>query len=157
MKQPAYLALLLVTIPTLAVGATPHVVLAEADVSVNSIEQQLQSSGFDPKATKSFIHQAQAAAKKRDARQLVSLVRFPFTLYEAGRPLITYHQPEALMRDFPLIFTKPVLAGLEKANYQSLFVNGNGAMVSDGLIWFDQRKDGIKIKAINGDRTPLKR
>jgi hypothetical protein len=121
-----------------------------------AIDEQLTRSGFDPQATRSFITQIRTAAARRDAKKLVSLVRFPLTLYEVGKPLITYHQPEALMRDFSLVFTDPVLQDLQQARDVNLFVNGNGAMIGNGAIWFDQRQDGIKIKAINGDREPLK-
>ena len=29
-------------------------------------------------------------------------------------------------------------------------------MIGNGAVWFDEREDEIRIKAINGDREPLK-
>lgn len=120
------------------------------------LDEQLKRSGFEPEATRSFLSQLRIAADRRNAQDLVSRVRFPFTLYDLGKPLITYHQPEALLRDFPLVFTEPVLQDIKQVDQTKLFVNGDGAMIGNGTVWFDQRQDGIKIIAINSDRSPLK-
>ena len=47
------------------------------------------------------------------------------------------------------MFTPAVLAAIGKADYGSLFIRDQGAMIGDGEVWFTGGAGGIKISAIN--------
>ncbi|MGB7251182.1 MAG: hypothetical protein WBC73_19770 [Phormidesmis sp.] len=104
----------------------------------------------DPQAVKEFVAQIRAAGVAGDRNTIVNLVHYPFTTYAAGEPLNTYRTPDELLADFDQVVTAPVITAMANADYGSLFVNYQGAMIGDGEVWFSQFDDGIKIKAING-------
>ncbi|MBW4518898.1 MAG: hypothetical protein KME16_04240 [Scytolyngbya sp. HA4215-MV1] len=113
------------------------------------IDRSLELSGIDPQAAKEFVAKLRSAAIKSDRKALVALVRFPFTTYANGHPKLTYRRAQDLLHDFHRVFTPKVLRAMRQAEYARLFVNAQGAMIGNGEVWFDQRQDGIKIRAIN--------
>ena len=115
----------------------------------SSIDARLEQNGIVPRSAKDFVAKMRSAAHKNDRSALVALVRFPFTTYDNGRPKVTYHRPQELLRDFNWVFTAKVLKAMRQAEYSRLFVNAQGAMIGNGEVWFDQQQDGVKIKAIN--------
>ncbi len=147
-------ALLVLSIAVLGFGLAPIAVHAEQDVQTDSpselpIAERLKSNGMNPDATKKFVQQMRSAAQINDRKALVGMIRYPFTTYDVGKPVITYHRQQEVLRDFNLIFTTRVLKTMREANYEALFVRDQGAMIGSGEAWFNQRKDGIKFSAIN--------
>jgi hypothetical protein len=147
--------LLVLSIATLGLGVTSIVVSAEQDVPISDypverpIAERLQINGMDPEATKKFVQNIRSAAKINDRKALAGMIRYPFTTYDMGKPVLTYHRQQEVLRDFNLIFTTSVLQAMREANYETLFVRDQGAMIGHGEAWFNQRKDGIKFSAIN--------
>jgi hypothetical protein len=148
-------AIVILSIATLGLGVNPIVVNAEQDVQIprypdeRPIAERLQSNGMDPEATKKFVQNMRSAAQINDRKALVGMIRYPFTTYDVGKPVITYHRQTEVLRDFNLIFTPKVLKTMREAQYENLFVRDQGAMIGSGEAWFNQRKDGIKFSAIN--------
>ncbi|HEY9647849.1 MAG TPA: hypothetical protein V6C88_15845 [Chroococcidiopsis sp.] len=142
-----------------AIAQTPSAAESPSLDESSEVDSRLFLAGMeDPEEVRAFLANLRQSAVMRGSRQarlrqrqaLVAMVRYPFTTYdEPGVPGVTYHRPEALLRDFERVFTPPVLNAMRHAQYEELFINGQGAMISDGRVWFDQREDGIKIKAIN--------
>lgn len=120
-----------------------------------ALEQQLADAGLETDVTQQFVSQLRMAALQNDRQTLVNLVRFPFTTYDHGEPTVTYHNAEALLQHFDWVFTARVIKVMQEAHYDRLFVNQDGVMLGDGEVWFDQREDGIKVKAINGWTTDI--
>jgi hypothetical protein len=147
--------LLVLSIATLGLGVTSIVVSAEQDVQISDypverpIAERLQINGMDPEATKKFVQNMRSAAKINDRKALAGMIRYPFTTYDMGKPVLTYHRQQEVLRDFNLIFTTSVLQTMREANYETLFVRDQGAMIGHGEAWFNQQKDGIKFSAIN--------
>jgi hypothetical protein len=148
-------AIVILSIATLGLGMTPIVVNAEQDVQIprypdeRPIAERLQINGMDPEATKKFVQNMRSAAKINDRKALAGMIRYPFTTYDRGKPVLTYHRQQEVLRDFNLIFTPRVLKTMREAKYETLFVRDQGAMIGSGEAWFNQRKDGIKFNAIN--------
>ena len=148
-------ALLVVSITIVGLGIAPIAVQAEQDVQISDspterpIAERLQSNGMNPEATKKFVQNMRSAAQINDRKALVGMIRYPFTTYDVGKPVITYHRQTEVLRDFNLIFTPKVLKTMREAQYENLFVRDQGAMIGSGEAWFNQRKDGIKFSAIN--------
>jgi hypothetical protein len=150
---------LLILVSVMGLGFTPiagstEIALPAAAMSLQvaqtiPIDARLEQNGIAPQAAKDFVAKMRSAANKTDRSALVALVRFPFTTYDNGRPKVTYHRPQELLRDFNWVFTAKVLKAMRQAEYSRLFVNAQGAMIGNGEVWFDQRPDGVKIKAIN--------
>ena len=103
----------------------------------------------NPQDARNFLAQMRSAANDVDPLALAELVHYPFVTYDSGRPVKTYATPTDLLRDFEQIFTPRVITAMRDAQYSELFVNYQGAMISNGTVWFFQYSEGIKIKAIN--------
>lgn len=150
---------LYITPQSRAIAQTPAVTESPSLDDSSEVDRRLFLAGMeDPQEVRTFLSNLRQSAVIRGSRQarlgqrqaLVAMVRYPFTIYdEPGVPGVTYHRSEALLRDFDRVFTPPVLDAMRHAQYEELFINAQGAMISDGRVWFDQREDGIKIKAIN--------
>jgi hypothetical protein len=136
-------------------GLEPIAVNAEQEVQSPRypgeppIAERLQNNGMNPEATKKFVQKMRSAAQINDRKALVSMIRYPFTTYDVGKPVMTYHRQQEVLRDFNLLFTPRVMKTMREANYETLFVRDQGAMIGSGEAWFNQRKDGIKFSAIN--------
>ncbi len=149
-------ALLVISIASVGLGIAPIGVNAEQDVQIlnddlsdRPIAERLEINGMNPEATKKFVQNMRSAAQINDRKALVGMIRYPFTTYDVGKPVITYHRQKEVLRDFNLIFTPRVLKRMREAKYETLFVRDQGAMIGSGEAWFNQRKDGIKFSAIN--------
>jgi hypothetical protein len=146
-------AIVVLSIAALGLGVTPIAVSAEQDISDYPVErpiaERLQNNGMNPEATKKFVQNMRSAVQINDRKALVGMIRYPFTTYDIGKPVLTYHRQQEVLRDFDLIFTTKVLKAMREANYETLFVRDQGAMIGHGEAWFNQRKDGIKFSAIN--------
>jgi hypothetical protein len=103
----------------------------------------------NPQDARDFLEQMRSAATTLDPEALAGLVHYPFVTYNNGRIVKTYATPAELLLDFEQIFTTRVITAMRNAQYSELFVNSQGAMISNGTIWFFQYSEGIKIKAIN--------
>lgn len=103
----------------------------------------------NPQDARNFLAQMRSAASNVDPLALAELVHYPFVTYDSGRPVKTYATSTDLLRDFEQIFTPRVITAMRDAQYSELFVNYQGAMISNGTVWFFQYSEGIKIKAIN--------
>ena len=116
----------------------------------DDIAERLKIAGIDsPQAAKDFLDSMQTAAAKEDKAAIANLVRYPFTTYKAGEVQREYSDPSELIADFDNVVTAGVLAEIQNASYEDIFVNYQGAMIGNGAVWFMNYDEGIRIKAIN--------
>ncbi|MEM9947576.1 MAG: hypothetical protein AAF810_16180 [Cyanobacteria bacterium P01_D01_bin.36] len=116
----------------------------------NNADIRLEMAGIaDPQEAKDFLAQMSTAAAKGDRDAIAGLIRYPFTTYDTGNVQKEYGSPPAFLADFDEIVTDNVLAVMQNASYDDLFVNYQGAMIGNGAVWFMKYDEGVRIKAIN--------
>ena len=129
-----------------AVAIAPEPTEAE-----KAVTERLAVAGIeDPQATKDFIAKMREAASAGDKETIASLVRYPFTTYDAGEPIDTYETASDLLANYEQVVTPDVIEAMAAARYADLFANYQGAMIGNGAVWFSQFGDEIEITAING-------
>lgn len=144
--------------PSQANGPEASVSETEQSVSEQEVSDRLSMIGLEnPQALKAFLSQLREAAlalqtNSQDSAARAALanrVAYPLTLYRVGEPYKTYQNATELLADFDQVFTAQVLATLAEANYSSLFVNYQGAMLGNGEVWLGAFDEGIEIFAVN--------
>jgi hypothetical protein len=115
-----------------------------------AIAQRLAIAGInDPQAVKDFVAEMNSAAAAADPQAIAALVHYPFAIYDNGNIVKTYETSADLLADFDQVVTPSVITAMSQATYEDLFINYQGAMISNGAVWFGQFDEGLKILAIN--------
>lgn len=114
------------------------------------VDTRLYMAGIeDNQVARDFLARLKSAARAGDRQSLAGMIRYPLTIYANGQELVTYEGAAELLENFAAVFTPAVMSAIEGAEYQTLFVNGQGAMIGDGEIWFDGWDGAVLIKAVN--------
>ena len=122
----------------------------DPDGPCDGVDERLDMASIDsPKEARTFLSDLKKAAEADDKAELAAMVRYPLTIYDNGKAVKTYDDAAALEADFGKVFTPAVLSAIEKAEYGSLFIRDQGAMIGDGEVWFTGGPDGVRISAIN--------
>lgn len=146
MIRAAVLALFLAVAPAQAQSAAD----CARHLSPCHVDTRLHMAGIeDNQDARDFLAHLKAAARDDDRQSLAAMIRYPLTIYADGQEVATYLGAEALLADFDAVFTPPVMGAIEAAEYETLFVNDQGAMIGDGELWFDGWDGQIAVKAIN--------
>jgi hypothetical protein len=103
----------------------------------------------DAKEAARFLSALQNATETADRRQLLEMIRFPFTIWNSGKRKRVYSNKAELESELYRVMTPKVIKAVRKATFDSLFVNSQGVMIGDGEVWFSKREDGVRIIAIN--------
>mgnify|MGYP003575170522 FL=1 len=113
------------------------------------VDTRLTMAGVEDKqVVQVFLESLRTATREGDREALAGMVQYPISVrHESGSR--EYRTPEELTARFDQVFTPAVLAAIGEAQYQTLFINAEGAMIGDGEIWFDGWTGPILIKAIN--------
>lgn len=121
--------------------------ISEQDLRI--LEDRLRSFGFEePSKVGQLIIDLRQAATEGNKSVLVNAIHYPLIMPRTVS-VPAYFTPAEVMRDYDTVFSVRVLNVLRTANYGSLFVNYQGAMLGDGEVWLQQFGAQVKIKAIN--------
>lgn len=121
-----------------------------AHLSPCHVDTRLHMAGIaDSQDARDFLARLKSAAQAGDRQILASMIRYPLTIHADGQEAATYRDAAKLLRNFTSVFTPAVISAIKRAEYQSLFVNDQGAMIGDGEIWFSGANGAILIKAVN--------
>ncbi len=96
-----------------------------------------------------FLSSLQNATETADRRQLLGMIRYPFTIWKSGKRQRCYRGMAELESDLHRVMTPKVIKAVRAATFDSLFVNYQGVMIGNGEVWFSKRDDGVRIIAIN--------
>ena len=114
-----------------------------------SPEKQCQTNGIAYQAAKTFVKNFQSALKKHDVDKISKMMHYPLRI-NAKNGTSYIKNKKAFSQKFNTIFTKRMQAQLLQATTTNIFCNYQGAMISDGAIWFNTNNDSsIKIISIN--------
>lgn len=99
---------------------------------------------------KSFLSKLQAMVKANDRAQFATLAHYPLRINGADTSHIL--KPEDLIRKYPKIVTPNVKHAIFSQSPNCLFANGQGVMIGNGQVWFDEETPGkMRITTINLD------
>jgi hypothetical protein len=121
-----------------------------AAIDQDGFSRRLREIGIsDPGMAGRFFDRLQVAANAENRDALIGMIRFPFIRYYHGIPRRRYDSAAEFRGDFERVFSPKVLGAIKRATFESLFANYQGVMIGDGEVWFDEREDGFRIRAIN--------
>jgi len=97
---------------------------------------------------RSFLSKLQHVVKADDRAQFAVLVQYPLRIN--GDHKLQIPTPEDLIRKYPQIVTPNVKLAITHQSANCLFANGDGVMIGDGQVWFNEDASGkMKIVTIN--------
>jgi hypothetical protein len=133
----------------IAVAVQPADVSCAARLSPCHVDTRLSMAGIEnEEAARDFIDRLRTAARQGDQQMLIDMIQYPIKVHhESGSR--EYRTREELMANFSHVFTPTVLGVIGEAQYETLFINSEGAMIGNGEVWFDGSTGPILIKAIN--------
>lgn len=133
----------------LAAVAQPDDPSCAVPLSPCHVDTRLSMAGVEDKhVVQAFLESLRTAARDSDREALAGMVQYPISVHhESGSR--EYRTSVELLENYPRVFTPAVLAAIGEAQYQTLFINAEGAMIGDGEIWFDGWTGPILIKTIN--------
>lgn len=98
-------------------------------------------------AVETFFLDMQKAVSKDDRAIVASMINYPVKVYGEGRTTVISKESD-LLKKYDSVFTPQVKKVLAKQTISDLFVNGQGVMVGNGEIWFNQLANGNNIRII---------
>jgi hypothetical protein len=118
--------------------------------SSEEVDSRLKIAGLgNPADVKQFINRLVIASEPQNRTELARMVRYPLRVHKAGKVIMTYKTTQSVVRDFTKIFTPKVKFAIHCAQYDTLFINYQGAMLGDGELWFNNFDGKLLISAIN--------
>jgi hypothetical protein len=130
------------------------ILLAFLIIPATAIAQQTgkySAAGIDnDAAVERFLHDLQEAVSKNQRAKVTSMIAYPIKV-GVGRHREVIRKKSEMLKKYDSVFNQKVKEALGKQKVSELFVNGQGVMVGDGEIWFNQMagSENIRITAIN--------
>ena len=124
--------------------------LDTADNEAFSEDRLVMIGVEDSQELTDFLAQLRQAAEANDRQSIADLVEYPFLTYDAGEVQKTYGSSTEFLSDYDSLITPKVLAALETANADSLFINQDGGSIESGTVWINNFGNGLRIYRING-------
>jgi hypothetical protein len=102
---------------------------------------------------KVFLAALQRVVKSDDKKQLSLLVRYPVHIYDGNHKSMV-RTPAEFIRQYPSIMSPDLKRAIIAQSPECLFATGQGVMIGDGNLWFQQQQSGqMKIITFNETKT----
>ena len=113
----------------------------------NSTVEQAWGAEYASQA-KSFLVTLQKVVESGDSAKFARLVHYPVRIN--GTHVVKITKRSELTRKYASIMTSDVRQAILTQNPECLFANGQGVMIGNGQIWFQQESSGkMKVISIN--------
>lgn len=103
-------------------------------------EVQCKVNGINYSSAQRFVAELQEAVKSAHKNKVASLALFPLKINTTNQAGKVNHQSiankAAFIANYEQIFSDKVKHSLLDHNAKNIFCNWQGAMIADGLIWF---------------------
>ena len=114
-------------------------------VSSTEGNRYAQIESADPAHFESLVRDFKAAVQKGDKQKVVSQLRYPINVGVSGKTTKVRNKA-AMLQYYDRVFTKDLIAAIDKTVPHNMFCKFTGAMLGNGIVWF--WGDG-KVIAIN--------
>jgi hypothetical protein len=111
-------------------------------------------AALDPVEARHFFQGIKDAVTKGDKASLARMVEYPITV-PLGKRDQEIRTPEAFVKHYEEIINENLKAAVGEQTFETLFVNYDGVMIGNGVIWFSGLADAdgtnkrIRIIAVN--------
>jgi hypothetical protein len=120
----------------------------------NSTEQQCAYNGVDLNQAINFVSNLQAALKNNDKEKIAGFIAYPLRVNMAlqnGKSTTRYiKNKKNFIKNYDSLFDARARQSLLDEN--EIFCNYQGAMLSNGLVWFKTDDNKVRIIALNINR-----
>lgn len=119
------------------------------DKAATQLEQQCSFNGVNYTATTDVVKKLQTAVKQGDKKEVAQLISFPLRINKLikGKMVSLYvKDATSFINQYNTIITDNMKQRILMADPRDIFCNYQGAMISNGDVWFKQSKDNSSIK-----------
>jgi hypothetical protein len=125
--------------------------LAQTTYAKNSIEQQCALNGVDLNQAVTFVSNLHAALKTNDKEKIADFIAYPLRVnltLRNGKNTIRYIKTKKnFFKSYDFLFNTRTKQRL--LNESEIFCNYQGAMLSDGLLWFKTDDNRARVITLN--------
>ena len=130
MKRLRFLKVLLIA-PLLA-QASP-LLADDASTDASLVMQFGTSAGF-----REVFDSLRAGVASKDAASVARVVHYPLRVHAGGKKVMIKSE-KAFIKSYSKIMRPSIVKAVNEADYGSLFVNSQGAMIGNGEVWISSR------------------
>ena len=132
----------------LCMFSAPSCVVGQQNHCESAIQQIYGDQGSAN--AKAFVKQLQAVVKANDVRRVAMMMQYPLQVH--GVRIGPIRNAVEFQKQYSKILTAKTKEEVLSEKDECLFANGDGITIDDGVMWFDQNRQGsFKVKAITVD------
>ncbi|MGI4796802.1 MAG: hypothetical protein ACRYG8_22670 [Janthinobacterium lividum] len=109
----------------------------------------LVSPDLNPPEMTEFVTRLKKAVADKNIAVVVAMVHYPLRCNGPKRHVRFYRTSRELRAHYARVFTPEVVASIASSVPGHLFSRDQGTMTDGGLVWMDDRDEGIRIFAVN--------
>ena len=99
-----------------------------------------------------FVEEIKAYVNNNDKNNIAKAISYPININNKDEKILIKNQ-EDFLKNYDIIFTSEYKKSIEDSFTKYMFVNSQGVMIGDGLMWFNgatpEETKAMKITAIN--------
>lgn len=124
-----------------------HVSYAQTHLNADQ-EKACQINGINYQLSIQFIEHLQTAIKTDNKRMIANMGNYPILFNYHSNKIYIRHKNN-FIKMYPKIFSSKMKAEIINQDPNDIFCNYKGAMIANGMIWFNTTNNQASIFAIN--------
>ncbi|HEY9279613.1 MAG TPA: hypothetical protein VIP51_06015 [Eoetvoesiella sp.] len=106
-------------------------VQAQSEQQVNA---RLDSLFGEHEPYRTFLEKFKEAVVSGDKKKVATMIHYPLNVFAQKASKI--RSRKELLSKYDKVFTKDIIAAVQRQHYADLFVRDQGVMIGDGEVWF---------------------